>query len=181
MILTNRLESDLDRMQPKEQAGFRRCYRTMDHIQDLNKITERCKEYEQPLCLAFIDCEKGFDSVYTISVLGALRNQGIHKAYIKICRNTTSTIRLLMDSVHINIRKGVRQGDNMSPKLFTALQEEVFNTLVWEKAGISLIEDYLSHLRFADGIIEVACSPEELESRLQELSDASRLLNLDST
>jgi len=71
-ILTNRLEGDLDRLQPKEQAGFRSGYRTMDHIQVLNEITERCKEYEQPLCLTSIDCEKGFNSVYTILVLGAL-------------------------------------------------------------------------------------------------------------
>jgi len=33
--------------------------------------------------------------------------------------------------------------------------------------------DSLSHLHFADDIIDVACSPEELEPRLEELSDAS--------
>jgi len=58
------------------------------------------------------------------------------------------------------------------PKLFTALLEEVFKTLDWEKAGISINGDYLSHLRFAYDIIDVACNPAELKSRLQELSDA---------
>jgi len=66
----------------------------------------------------------------------------------------------------------------MSPKLFTALLEEVFKTLDWEKAGISINGDYLSNLRFADDIIEVACSPDELESKLQELSDASTKVGL---
>jgi len=66
----------------------------------------------------------------------------------------------------------------MSPKLFTALLEEVFKTLDWEKAGISINGDYLSNLRFADDIIEVACSPDKLESRLQKLSDASTKVGL---
>jgi len=66
------------------------------------------------------------------------------------------------DSDDINIKRGVGQGDIMSPKLCTALLEEVFKTLDWEKAGISINEGYLSLLRFADDIIEVACSPDEL-------------------
>jgi len=180
-ILTNTLESNLGR-QPKEQAGFRSGYSTMDYIQVLREITERCMEYEKPLCLAFIDYKKTFDLVYTTSVLGALRSQGIYEANIEliknIYRNVTSTIRLHKDSDHLNIKRGVRQGDTMSPKLFTALLEEVFKTLDWEKAGISIIGDYLSHLRFADDIIEVACSPDELESGLQELSDASTKVRL---
>jgi len=94
-------------MQPKEQAGFRSGYSTMDHIQVLKEINKRCMEYEQPLCLAFIHYEKAFDSVYTTSVLGDLRNQGIDEAYIElienIYRNAMSTIRLYKDSDHINI------------------------------------------------------------------------------
>jgi len=95
-ILTNRLESDLDRRQPKKQAGFRSGYSTMDHIPVLREITEKFMEYEPPLCLAFIDYEKPFDSIYTTLVLGALKNLGIDEAYIElienIYRNATSTI-----------------------------------------------------------------------------------------
>ena len=41
-----------------------------------------CSEYEQPLCIAFIDYEKAFDSVYCGSVTDALKDQGIDEAYI---------------------------------------------------------------------------------------------------
>ena len=71
-------------MQPREQAGFRSGYSTVDHIQVLREITERCNEYEQPLCIAFINYEKAFDSVYTRSVLEALNEQGIDKANIDL-------------------------------------------------------------------------------------------------
>ena len=78
----NSLGGTLDMMQPREQAGFRSGYSTVDHIQVLREITERCYEYVQPICIAFIDYEKAFDSVYTRSVLNALNEQGIDKAYI---------------------------------------------------------------------------------------------------
>jgi len=59
-------------MQLREQAGFGTRYSTTDHIQVLKEVIERCNEYEPPLCTAFIDYEKAFDSVYKKSVLEAL-------------------------------------------------------------------------------------------------------------
>jgi hypothetical protein len=50
-------------MQAKEQTGFRSSFSTLDHIQVLKEIIERCNEFEQPLCLAFIEYEKALDSV----------------------------------------------------------------------------------------------------------------------
>ena len=47
-IITTRLEKKLDENQPKEQAGFRSKYSTTDHI-------ENCREYNLPLCVAFVD------------------------------------------------------------------------------------------------------------------------------
>ena len=109
--MTNRLENMLDMMQPREQAGFRSRFSTMDHIQVLREIIERCNEYEQPLCLAFIDYEKAFDSVYTSSVVEVLKEQRIDEAYVDLIQNiysrATSAIRLNRDSEKINIEKGV--------------------------------------------------------------------------
>ena len=84
--------------------------------------------------------------------------------------NATSTIRLHKDSERISIKKGVRQGDTMSPKLFTAVLEQVFKTLDWEKAGLSINGDFLSHLRFADDITAVTNNPEEILLRIQQFS-----------
>ena len=44
---------------------------------------ERFNEYAQPLCMAFIDYEKAFDSVSTSSVLNALISQNINKTYVE--------------------------------------------------------------------------------------------------
>ncbi|KAI0237867.1 hypothetical protein LSAT2_011546 [Lamellibrachia satsuma] len=62
-ILTARLEKILEENQPREKAGFRGGYSTTDHIHVLNQLKEKCREFNMPLCIAFIDYGKAFDSV----------------------------------------------------------------------------------------------------------------------
>ncbi|XP_072028100.1 uncharacterized protein [Amphiura filiformis] len=113
-LLTNRLEIILDGNQPREQAGFRKGFSTMDHIHTINQLKEKCQEYNIPLCVAFIDYEKAFDSVETSPVLNALKEQGINNAYLKIFKDIYSdcynTVKMHKDSDRIMIKKGVRQG-----------------------------------------------------------------------
>ena len=62
-VLQKRMENILDANQPREQAGFRKGYSTTDHLQSINQIIEKCNEFHLPLCIAYIDYEKAFDSV----------------------------------------------------------------------------------------------------------------------
>ncbi|MGH0148072.1 UNVERIFIED_CONTAM: hypothetical protein FKN15_011998 [Acipenser sinensis] len=131
---------------------------------------------ELPLCLGFIDYEKVFDSVYTRSVLSFLKKQGIEKIYrdliSTIYKNATSTIRRHKNSDKIKIKKGVCQGDIISPKLFTATLEDIFKTLDCKNKGLKINGAYLNPLRFADGILIFTMCPEELQ-KIQELREAS--------
>ena len=68
-IITTRLEKTLDENQHREQAGFRSKYSTTDHIHAINQFKEKCREYIIPLCVAFVNCEKAFDSVQTQAIL----------------------------------------------------------------------------------------------------------------
>ncbi|CAB3248796.1 unnamed protein product [Arctia plantaginis] len=68
-VITNRLARRLDEFQPPEQAGFRSGYGTIDHIHTVRQIIQKTEEYNQPLCLAFVDYEKAFDSIEIWSVL----------------------------------------------------------------------------------------------------------------
>ena len=73
----------------------------------------------------------------------------------------------------------MRQGDNISPKLFTAcLQDAIINQINWEDKGINIDGEHLSHLIFADDIVLVAKSPEELESMLTDIHLASKPVGL---
>ncbi|MEG7522153.1 MAG: reverse transcriptase domain-containing protein, partial [Chromatiales bacterium] len=141
-------------LQPREQAGFRSRYSTTDHIHVVNRLKEKCREYNIPLCLAFVDYEKSFDSVQTQAVLTSLQEQGIEDVYVELMKdiytNSSTTVHLHIDSSKINIRRGVRQGDTISPKQFTATLESIFRRLTWQTRGLRIDGEYLSHLRFAD-------------------------------
>ena len=48
-----------------------------DHIHAINQLKEKCREYNIPLCFAFVAYEKAFDSVQTQAILTSLQEQGI--------------------------------------------------------------------------------------------------------
>ncbi len=78
-----------------------------------------------------MDYEKAFDSVETNAVIQALKNQGIHTAYIRttqeIYRNATTVLKLHQDSEPITIKKGSATGrHHVTIKLFVATLEEIF-------------------------------------------------------
>ena len=95
-------------------------------------------------CVAFVDYEKAFDSVQTqaIIVLTSLQEQGIEDAYIEILKDiytdSSVTLHLHKESEKIRIKRGVRQGDTISPKLFTATVESIFRRLNWENKGVKI-------------------------------------------
>ena len=181
-IITTRLENKLDENQPREQAGFRSKYSTTDHIHAINQLKEKCREYNIPLCVAFVDYEKAFDSVQTQAILTSLQEQGIEDVYIEILKDiytdSSVTVHLHKESEKIRIKRGVRQGDTISPKLFTATLESIFRRLNWEHKGVKIDGEFLSNLRFADDIFLCTETPQELQQMLQELSDESRRMGL---
>ena len=65
--------------------------------------------------------------VETSTVMKALRRQGLEEMYVQILediyKESTATIKLHKVSNKIPIQKGVRQGDTISPKMFTAVLE----------------------------------------------------------
>ena len=64
-VLTKKLEKTLDENLPREQAGFRSGYSITDHIHVVNQLKEKCREYNTPLCIAFVNYKKAFDSMQT--------------------------------------------------------------------------------------------------------------------
>ncbi|KAE9421479.1 hypothetical protein Angca_002220, partial [Angiostrongylus cantonensis] len=115
------------------QAGFRKGFSTMDHIYTLTRLIEVSREYKRPLCLTFIDLEKAFDSIEREADMEALDNQGVPTQYIKTLRvlynNFTTKISPFYNDINVDVKRGVRQGDTISPKLFTATLQNVMRTL----------------------------------------------------
>ena len=118
-----------------------------DHFHVVNQPKERCIEYNIPLCIAFVDYEKAFDSVKTQAVLKSLREHGIEDVYIELLKeiytNSSMTIHLHKESNKIKTR------------------------------GLKIDGENLNYIRFADDILICANTPHELQQMLQELADDS--------
>ena len=62
-VILRRMLCTLDQHQPKEQAGFRSAFSTIDHIQVISQLQEKADEYKIPLGFAFVNYEKSFNSI----------------------------------------------------------------------------------------------------------------------
>ncbi|KAE9412843.1 hypothetical protein Angca_005462, partial [Angiostrongylus cantonensis] len=156
-VTLKRMDRTLDEGQPCEQAGFRKRFSTMDHIHTITRLIEVSREYKRPLCLTFIDLEKAFDSTVIEAVMEALGSQGVPTYYMKILRelykNFTTKISPFYNDINFDIKRGVRQGDTISPKLFTATLQNVMRILEWDNMGVKIDGRQFHHLRFADDIV----------------------------
>ncbi|XP_062528975.1 citron rho-interacting kinase isoform X4 [Bombyx mori] len=182
-VITKRLERRFDDFQPTEQAGFRKGYSTIDHIHTLRQIVQKTEEYNRPLCLAFVDYEKAFDSVETWAVLRSLQRCRIDHRYIEVLKclynNATMSVRVQEHCTkEIPVKRGVRQGDVISPKLFITALEDSFKLLEWQGLGININGEYITHLRFADDIVVMAESLKDLRRMLGDLSRVSQQVGL---
>ena len=111
-VILRRMLRTLDQHQPREQAGFRSGFSTIDHIQVISQLQEKADEYKIPLCFAFVDYEKAFDSIEFNPLFDTLEKQGVEEAYITLLQDlyngATSTLKLHKDSDKINLQREVR-------------------------------------------------------------------------
>jgi len=177
-LIETRLRVLLDGNQPTEQAGFRKGYSTVDHLQSINLVIEKCSEYDIELHAAFIDYSKAFDSINHKFLLSALKNQNVPQSMLNLIREMYTNVkaRVVTDvkGSYFNIEKGVKQGDPLSPILFNTALEEVFRKLEWENKGILINGKKLSNLRFADDIVIFSTNIKELEGMLNELNELGK-------
>ncbi|KAK6767035.1 hypothetical protein RB195_026540 [Necator americanus] len=135
-----------------------------------------------PLCLTFIDLKKAFDSVETEAVVEALDNQGVPTQYIKVLRelytNFTTGIAPFYNNIIIDVKRGVRQGDTISPKIFTDIFENAMGKLEWDEMGVKVDGRQLHHLRFADDIVLITPSISQPERMLTEFDETCGCIGL---
>ena len=128
-LLYNRLKGVLEHEQTDEQMGLRPHRSTVDALLILEPIVGQSLEYRMPLWFASLDLRKAFDRLEWGQLFQALELQGVPDQYRHLLAalydDQASTIPNLGS---LCIRRGVKQGDIISPLLFKiALQFAVDN------------------------------------------------------
>lgn len=164
--LYNEMKKSLNFDGFREQAGFRTEYFTLYHHQTINQLIEKHINSTQQLYLLFVNFEKPFDTIKRENIWKALNNQQIHPKIIE-------TIKTIYDRIYQQTAKsGLRQGDPLTPLLFSAVLEEIFKLLDWTKKGLNIRKDSrrLNNLRFVDDVVLLSHSSKQICSMINKFS-----------
>ena len=122
-ILLEIMKTEVNRLLPEEQAGFRKEWSCTDHVATLRVITEQSLEWNSPMYIYFVDFQKAFDIVDRIALWKLLAHYGTPEKSIRLIRTTyePSSCQFVHNgslTEAFSILSGVRQGCLLSPSLF---------------------------------------------------------------
>ena len=173
-IVLKRIENKIDVRLGDDQFGFRRNRGTREGILALRVLLEKQLKKGKDTYIAFVDAEKAFDNVEWKKMFETLRRLGVtyndRRAIYNVYRKQTAVIRVGDAEEEAQIRKGVRQGCNLSPAIFNAYIEEAMTE--WKEAvntGVNVGGVIVNTLRFADDIAVLAESENDLQEMLQKM------------
>ena len=185
-VLNNRLTKFLDTYEllNENQAGFRKGYSTVDHIFALNSLIELFKSTKKKLYCTFIDFSKAFDSVWRIGLWKKMLGSSVNGKFLRIVHNLYAGIKSSVsvqggDSPFFACDCGVRQGENLSPVLFSIYLNDLESYLLHENlVGVTIdINDNdimiymkLFTLLYADDTALMADSAKEMQNCINAFS-----------
>ena len=160
-VLNNRLNKYLEDMNvlAEEQAGFRKGYGTTDHIFNLKCLIDLYLFRGRKLFCAFIDYKKAFDSVNRTYLWQKLLSNNIDGKMFKIIHslyaNAKSAVRIgNLKSGSFSSNIGVRQGENLSPVLFSLFLNDLSEFISHAYNGLNNVSD-MAHILLSNDEIEV--------------------------
>ena len=156
-VIYNRIRRDLDAHQSEDQFVFRHARSTLQALAVLVSLLSKGIEWHVPVWVVSIDLKKVFDRVEHDELFRALEQQGLGN-YVPLLQRLYHGQVGRVGKHRFHIRRGVRQGDVLSPVLFNAVLESAVATwkLGLTTEGFALTSDptdpRLTNIRYVDDI-----------------------------
>lgn len=193
-VLNNRLTTFLNNsnLLNENQAGFRKEYSTSDHIFVLNSLIQILKTKQQKLYCAFIDFSQAFDSVWRDGLWCKMLLNSVKGKFLQIIHNMYDNIKSCVRfngkySTYFACKNGVRQGENLSPLLFSLylndLEAFILSTGTEPITLESQVNDVFTYLKllillYADDTIIFSNNEEEFQKSLDAFNEYCELWKL---
>ena len=158
----------------KAQIGFEEKNRTSDHLLTVKSLVNKyVNDSKGKLYVCFVDFRKAFDTVWHQGLFTKLEESGITGNFINTLKDMykkTECAVKLGDNItqFFKCKKGVRQGDPLSPLLFNIFINGIFERLHENNCDPVTIDgiDNLNALAYADDIILMSTTKEGLQKAL---------------
>ena len=152
------------------QKGFRNGDGIAQHVLSLQAIIDGAKREHKPLSLVFLDVRKAFDSVSHDTIVLAMRRLGCPEPFLAYVRDLYSRSSTVIEhngerSAPIFTRRGVKQGDPLSPFMFNAVIDWALSSLD-DHLGFSFGGVRVNNLAYADDVALLSGTRVALRSQL---------------
>lgn len=153
------------------QRGFTNIDGCFANTLTLQTVIKHRREKGRPYVLISLDVQKAFDTVSHGSIKRALRRLNVDDNTIKyiMANYNEASISISCNGQiagDISIKRGVKQGDPMSPLLFNAVLDELIERLD-KLQGIKIGDSRISCMAYADDLILMSTNKEEADEALK--------------
>ena len=158
------------------QNGFRKGRSTVDHILSLTSIIETRKLKCQSTYTAFIDFKKAYDVIDRTLLFTKLNKFGIKGRMFDAISSLSDGVRccVRVNGLKTNwftVSCGLKQGCNLSTLLFKLFINDLVERINLTNKAIDIDGETVSALLYADDLVLLAPSEQDLQILLNELSD----------
>ena len=174
MVLNEKITdwAERQRVWGEEQSGFRKGRNGLENVLILKELIERAKNTGRELYLTFIDIEKAYDTVDRKMLMHLLNFIGMDTKVIKVIESMyqENKVKFTIGEIStgwVENNVGVKQGCTMSTTLFNMYFEELVVRIRKSGIGVKIGNSKLGCLAYADDLVLMTESKQEMEELLR--------------
>lgn len=166
--------------QSERQKGFtveNGCY---SNVQLLNQAISVAKE--EGGIVTVVDVSKAFDTVPHAAIKVSLERKGIPPLVADYITHSykecVTTIKTCNGTINLELKRGVKQGDPLSPLLFNLAIEPILDSIQKQIGGLQIEGHNVAAVAFADDIVLLARNREEAMAQILLVHDNLKSMNM---